>query len=98
MPKPTKYTFMLMRALKKLKVHFRPESFDGYKHVDIVIPSSKIDIEVDGRQHINDAKQIIASNPTRQKLRPMISDLFKLLPDSEEKKIRSELDDEFLTR
>jgi molecular chaperone DnaK len=50
------------------------------------------------KQFINDAKQIIATNPTRQKLRPIISDLFKLLPDSEEKKIRSELDDEFLTR
>jgi very-short-patch-repair endonuclease len=60
MPKPTKYAFMLMKALKKLKVHFRPESFDGYKHVDIVIPSSKIDIEVDGRQHISDAKQIMS--------------------------------------
>lgn len=60
MSKPTKYAFMLMSALKKLKVHFRPESFDGYKHVDIVIPSSKIDIEVDGRQHTTDAKQIMS--------------------------------------
>lgn len=59
-PKPTKYAFLLMSALKKLKVHFRSESFDGYKHVDIVIPSSKIDIEVDGRQHSTDAKQIIS--------------------------------------
>ena len=50
------------------------------------------------KQLINQAKQIIATNPTRQKLRPLISELFKLLPDSEEKKIRSELDDEFLTR
>lgn len=49
------------------------------------------------KQLITQAKQIIATNPTRQKLRPIITDLFKLLPDSEEKKIRSELDDEFLT-
>lgn len=48
------------------------------------------------RQLITSGKQIISTNPTRQKLRPIISDLFKLLPDSAEKKIRSELDDEFL--
>ena len=36
--KPIKYAFMLMKALKKLRVHFKSESFDGYKHVDIVIP------------------------------------------------------------
>jgi molecular chaperone DnaK len=49
------------------------------------------------KQLLTQAKQIIATNPTRQKLRPIITDLFKLMPDSEEKKIRSELDDEFLT-
>lgn len=57
--KPTKYAFMLMKALKKLKVHFKPESFEGYKHVDVVIPSSKMDIEVDGRQHITDYGQVL---------------------------------------
>ena len=46
---------------------------------------------------INQAKQIIATNPTKNKLRPMVSDLFKLLPDSERPKL-SEKDDEFLTR
>jgi very-short-patch-repair endonuclease len=60
MQKPTGYAFRLMNALKKLGVHFKSESSDGYKHIDIVIPSSKIDIEVDGRQHINDAKQIVS--------------------------------------
>lgn len=50
------------------------------------------------RQLLTNAKQIIATNPTRQKLRPIISDLFKLLPGSIEKKIRTELDDEFLAR
>ncbi|MCX6309171.1 MAG: Hsp70 family protein [Bacteroidia bacterium] len=46
---------------------------------------------------INQAKQIISTNPTRQKLKPIISDLFKLLPDSE-KPPRTEKDDEFLTK
>lgn len=49
------------------------------------------------KQLINEAKQIIATNPTKQKLRPFVSDLFKLLPDSERPKL-SEKDDEFLTR
>jgi molecular chaperone DnaK len=49
------------------------------------------------RQLINQAKQLIASNPTKQKLRPFVSDLFKLLPDSE-RPITSDNDDEFLTR
>ena len=33
------------------------------------------------RQLIIQAKQIIATNPTRQKLRPIIQELFKLLPE-----------------
>lgn len=49
-----------MKALKKLGVKFRPEKFDGYKHVDIVIPASQIDIEIDGRQHVTSAKQILS--------------------------------------
>ncbi len=60
MPKPTGYVFMLMKALKKLKVHFRPEAYDGYKHVDLSIPSSKINIEIDGNQHLTDATQIVS--------------------------------------
>ena len=49
------------------------------------------------KQLIIQAKQIIATNPTRQKLRPIIQDLFKLLPEPERPKL-SEKDDEFLTR
>ena len=49
------------------------------------------------KQMITQAKQIIATNPTRQKLRPIIHDLFTLLPEPERPKL-SEKDDEFLTR
>ncbi|MDR3504361.1 MAG: Hsp70 family protein [Legionella sp.] len=49
------------------------------------------------RQLINQAKQIIATNPTKIKLRPIVIDFIKLLPDSERRKY-SEKDDEFLTR
>ena len=33
------------------------------------------------KQLINQAKQIISTNPTKQKLRPIILDLYKLLPN-----------------
>ena len=36
------------------------EVWDGYKHVDILIPWARIDIEVDGLQHYNNADQIIS--------------------------------------
>ena len=48
------------------------------------------------RQLITQAKQIISTNPTRQKLRPIIQDIFKLLPEPERPKTGK--DDEFLTR
>lgn len=58
-PKPTRYAIKLMQALNKLNVRFKSESFDGYKHIDIVIPSSKMDIEIDGRQHTTNPAQIV---------------------------------------
>ncbi len=50
---------MLMHALKKLGVRFRAEVQTKNSYTDIVIPASKIDIEVDGRQHITDSNQIL---------------------------------------
>jgi very-short-patch-repair endonuclease len=34
------------------------EDYDGYKHVDISIPWAKLNIEIDGRQHLLNAKQL----------------------------------------
>lgn len=59
MAKPTKYAFMLMRALKKLGVRFNAEVQNKNRYTDIVIPTSKINIEVDGRQHVTDYGQIL---------------------------------------
>ena len=36
------------------------ERYDGYKNVDISIPSAKVDIEVDGLQHTITKKQALA--------------------------------------
>ena len=33
---------------------------DGYKTIDLAIPSAKINIEVDGKQHVTDPHQIIS--------------------------------------
>lgn len=60
MNKSSGYTFNLMKKLKRLGVRFIPEFFDGHKHVDIRIPKAKMDIEVDGDQHLTDATQIVA--------------------------------------
>ncbi len=35
------------------------EFFDGYKHVDLFLPEAKINVEVDGDQHLINAEQII---------------------------------------
>ena len=48
------------------------------------------------RQLLNQAKQIIVINTTKQKLWPVVLDLFKLLPDSERPR-SSEKDNEYLT-
>lgn len=59
MPKPTRYAEKLMKALSNLGVRFHKEVKIGDKYIDIGIPSSRIDIEVDGRQHLTDAKHIL---------------------------------------
>jgi very-short-patch-repair endonuclease len=59
MKQPAAYAIKLMDALKKLGVHFIPEANDGHKHIDIRIPNAKLDVEVDGIQHLINPDQII---------------------------------------
>ena len=59
-PKPTKYVLMLADALRKRGISYVLEHNDGYKHVDIYIPSDKLYIEVDGVPHDTTVKQIIS--------------------------------------
>ncbi|MBF0575586.1 hypothetical protein IR022_06355 [Dysgonomonas sp. GY617] len=44
-------------ALKARKVKAELEKFDGFKKIDIAIPSVKINIEVDGKHHNTNTKQ-----------------------------------------
>lgn len=57
---PTDEAINLIKALKDKGVNVDPEVYDGFKTVDLSIRDSKIDIEVDGIQHLTDPYQILA--------------------------------------
>lgn len=56
---PTKEAQSLKEALEKLGVLVYAEVNDGYKHIDLTIPKAKLNIEVDGIQHLTNPHQII---------------------------------------
>lgn len=56
----TKYAQQLRAALKERGIDSIAEYSDGYKTVDLAIPSAKLYIEVDGMQHFKDVKQVIS--------------------------------------
>jgi very-short-patch-repair endonuclease len=57
---PTKEAKDLKYALEKhgLKVYI--ELNDGFKNIDLAIPKAKLNIEVDGIQHLTNPNQIVA--------------------------------------
>lgn len=57
---PTKETVALKEALEKLGIHVYVELDDGFKHIDLAIPKSRINVEIDGIQHLTDPNQILA--------------------------------------
>lgn len=57
---PTAEAESLKKALEDRGVKVYVELHDGFKTVDLAIPRAKINIEVDGIQHLTNAKQIIA--------------------------------------
>jgi len=50
----------LREALEKYGIRVLTEVYDGYKHIDLTIPDSHINIEIDGKQHLIDPNQILA--------------------------------------
>ena len=50
----------LKLALEKLGIKVIAEFDDGHKHIDLRIQESRIDIEVDGNQHLTNPYQIIS--------------------------------------
>ena len=60
-PKPTPQAIKLKRELEKLGIKVLAEVNDhDQKHIDLAIPSARINIEVDGRQHYEDPFQIMS--------------------------------------
>ncbi|MCR4274780.1 MAG: hypothetical protein NUW02_01895 [Candidatus Campbellbacteria bacterium] len=57
---PTKEAGDLKDALEKQGVRVLVELHDGYKHIDLAIPKAKINVEVDGIQHLTNPHQILA--------------------------------------
>src|SRR3989344_2731235 len=50
----------LFNALIKEGVPVELEKWDGYKHIDIAIPESKLNIEIDGKHHNYSTRQALA--------------------------------------
>ena len=57
---PTPEARALYHALVKLGIPAELEKYDGYKTIDIAITRAKVNIEVDGPQHKNNANQALA--------------------------------------
>jgi very-short-patch-repair endonuclease len=57
-PKITPQARRLSEALKRRGIKHNLEGYDGHKHVDISIPWAKLNVEIDGRQHLLNAKQL----------------------------------------
>lgn len=58
--KPTQETMDLKNSLEKHGITVLLEVNDGHKSVDIGIPRAKINVEVDGIQHLTNPHQIVA--------------------------------------
>jgi very-short-patch-repair endonuclease len=49
----------LQAALEDLGIPVQPEKWDGHKSIDLAIPRAQLNIEVDGKQHLENAGQIL---------------------------------------
>jgi very-short-patch-repair endonuclease len=58
--KPTKEARDLKEALEQHGVCVYEELYDGYKCIDLAIPKARINIEIDGIQHLTNPRQILA--------------------------------------
>ena len=56
----TKEARYLREALERRGVRVLSEVNDGFKHIDLAIPSAKLNVEIDGIQHLTNPRQILA--------------------------------------
>lgn len=59
-PTPTFHENKLAAALRDKGIIFEQQYWDGYKHIDIFVKSAKLNIEIDGIQHLTEPAQIIS--------------------------------------
>lgn len=57
---PTAEAQALKKALEDRGVKVYVELDDGFKHVDLALPQARVNVEVDGIQHLTNPKQIVA--------------------------------------
>ena len=57
---PTKEALALKDALELHGVRVYKELHDGHKTIDLAIPKAKLNVEVDGIQHLTNPEQIVA--------------------------------------
>ena len=57
---PTKEALALKEALETHGVRVYKELHDGHKTIDLAIPKAKLNVEVDGIQHLINPDQIVA--------------------------------------
>jgi len=57
---PTKEAADLKKEIEKHGVRVLVELHDGHKHIDLTIPKAKLNVEVDGIQHLTNPDQIVA--------------------------------------
>lgn len=55
---PSKYAIILNNELLNRGLHTELEFWDGHKHIDIAIPSARLYIEIDGREHFTNPVRI----------------------------------------
>ena len=56
---PTKEAASLKEELIKRGVRVYVEVYDGFKHVDLTLSRAKLNVEVDGIQHLTNPHQIV---------------------------------------
>jgi len=57
---PTKEALDLKKALEDRGVRVYKELDDGHKHIDLAIPKAKLNLEIDGIQHLTNPNQIVS--------------------------------------
>lgn len=57
--KRTPQEIALKNKLDEAHINVQEQYDDGFKHVDLYLPDSKIYIEIDGPKHLNDATQLV---------------------------------------